>query len=603
MRRRPKSARRGDEGGYVTLLTALFLGFLMIPLCALSIDVSHWYVEVQHVQNAADAASLAGVTFLPDDFASAKSAALSVAARNGYPDGGGTQVAVAVGDRPTQLVVTVTSTVHNDFGAAIGQDVAHISRSATADYNGPVPMGSPCNAFGNEPPGSVGDSVDPVRGPGTSVISAPPGGAVCSSNPQFWAAIAGPDTPKVQGDQFAARTCAAGNDGCTGTTNDEFDPSGHFYDIRVTQAAVGQALTLQVYDPAYVETGNYCESAPPIVSGGPFLRPSMNPYAPNDGDRRYATSNSGASDPFCTGDAPSNHWNQPIVTSYVVRGPTDTPNPLDATPMAWCEHQYPAYPMSSVTALSLMQTLPTAREPGLPGPAANPLYNPGLAQVFHQWVALCTFTPTSAGDYYLQVRTDVSLAGSSDGQGGYTGNSQVWQQTGDDLSTHGDGNNRFSLRVKGGGAGAVSVSAFQTMSLFANYAGANTTFNLARVIPAAAGEALDLGFFDVGDASAPGTITVLPPTDSNLSSPLTGCVGTGVVNGAVAGCSLTNVSSATGWNGTKQHLLVPIPSSYACNAAQAGGCWFRVAVSFPTAVHDVTTWTAEIVGDPVRLVK
>ena len=101
-------------------------------------------------------------------------------------------------------------------------------------------MGSPCNTFGNEP---AGLELEDARsaGPNTSVIVAPPGGATCTSNPQFWGAIAGPDTRKGNGDEYMTRTCASGNDGCTGTTNDEFDPRGYFYIVRVTPAAVEHA--------------------------------------------------------------------------------------------------------------------------------------------------------------------------------------------------------------------------------------------------------------------------------------------------------------------------------------------------------------------------
>ena len=83
----PRKTRR-DERGYVAVVFALFSGFLLLPLCAISVDVSRWYVEVQRVQNAADAAAMAGVTFLPDDFASAKATAITVAGRNGYPNSG-----------------------------------------------------------------------------------------------------------------------------------------------------------------------------------------------------------------------------------------------------------------------------------------------------------------------------------------------------------------------------------------------------------------------------------------------------------------------------------------------------------------------------------
>jgi hypothetical protein len=589
--------RRRDERGYAALLVALFVAFLMIPLCALSIDVSRWYVEAQRVQNAADAASTAGVTFLPDDFAAAKAAAIDAAARNGYPNSGSSRVSVAVGAKPTQLVVTISSTIANTFGSAIGHGRQGITRAATADYNGPAPMGSPCNTFGNEPPGAGSGPNDPVRGPVGSVISAPPGGAVCTSNPQLWGAIAGPDTPKANGDQYSTRTCAAGNDGCAGSTNTDFDPRGYFYVIRVNPAAVNTAVTVQLYDPAFVETGNNCDVGPGKSASAPG-RQNMNPFTPSDGLTRYDESTNA----FCTGDV-LDGGTVPIVTSYDLRQPTDTYQPTEATPITGCARQYPGYLKAAVTTQTLMDKNPNAADPTKPGNQGNPKYNADLSKVFHQWVALCTFTPSRAGDYYLQVRTDVALGGVSDGQGGFVGNANVTGQGGDDKAVHGDGNNRFAVRVKGAAAGAVSVAGWQHMSIYANYNGATSTFNLVRVIPAAATKTLVIGFFDVGDASNPGTITVLPPTDSNLSSSITGCVASGVVNGALNGCQLTNVSSGAGWNGREQFVRIPIPNTYTCDSTEAGGCWFRLQVAFPGGVQDTTTWTAQITGDPIRLIK
>src|SRR6478609_253801 len=238
--------RRNEQGGYVAILAAVFTAALMMPLCAVSVDVSVWYVEVQRVQNAADAAAMAGVTYLPDDFASAKATAITVAGRNGYPNSGSSSVSVSIGDKPTQLVVTIDSTINNAFGSAFGINTETIERSATADFNGPVLMGSPCNSFGNEPPGT--GSTD-QHGPATpaSQIVAPAGGAQCTSNP-----------------------------GCTGTTNDEFDPQGYFYIVRVAAAAVGTPVTIQIYDPAWVENGDTCNSAPT----GTMVN-NMNSYTPD----------------------------------------------------------------------------------------------------------------------------------------------------------------------------------------------------------------------------------------------------------------------------------------------------------------------------------
>src|SRR3954454_23739743 len=112
--------RRNDQGGYVAILAAVFTAALMMPLCAVSVDVSVWYVEAQRVQTPADAAATAGVTYLPDDFASAKATAITVAGRNGFPDSGTSSVAVSIGDKPTQLEVTISSKVDNSFGASFG---------------------------------------------------------------------------------------------------------------------------------------------------------------------------------------------------------------------------------------------------------------------------------------------------------------------------------------------------------------------------------------------------------------------------------------------------------------------------------------------------
>jgi Flp pilus assembly protein TadG len=50
---------------------------------------------------------------------------------------------------------------------------------------------------------------------------------------------------------------------------------------------------------------------------------------------------------------------------------------------------------------------------------------------------------------------------------------------------------------------------------------------------------------------------------------------------------------------------VPIPANYTCNYKDPTGCWTRVNFNFPnlTSVQDTTTWTAQIQGDPVRLIE
>jgi Flp pilus assembly protein TadG len=568
--------RRRTEAGYAAILVAMLSASVLVPLSALSVDVSRWYVEVERIQNAADAAAMAGVTFLPIDLTSATSTAKGVAGRNGYTDGSNATVVVAIGDRPTQLKVTISAEVENAFAGAFTDRFTTVTRSATADYNGPAPMGSPCNTFGNEPTGTSN------AGPVGSQLTIPPGGATCSTNPQFWGSVDGPSIYKVDGDQIMTRACSGSEDGCSGGVNQEFRPQGYFYIVRVGDAAVGQPVTVQIYDPAYVFTGQQCETKP-----GTATTNNMNPWANTDAIARYRTG--GTVNQFCNGDTrltAVSGGDTPTITSFGMRSPVDTFVPMNAPPMSGCVKQYPGYATGDVTLNTLRST--------------NASYNDRLSAVFHQWATLCTFTPTRSGDYYLQVRTNVSLnTANYDGKGGYSGNMNVFNQTGDNTAVKGSGANTFSIRAISSAAGAVSVAGWDRMGMWMNSDSVTSTFNLVRVVPAAASKTLDFEFFDAGDAASGGTIRVLPPTENPIT--LSGCLGSGPVTGSLSNCQ---VGITSGFNGKSQHIRVPIPATYTCNATQTGGCWFRVSIDFGSAtVHDTTTWSARIEGDPVRLIK
>ena len=96
MSTRPLSNRRrkAREGGYAAVLVAMLAAAVFIPITALAVDVARWYVELERVQTAADAAATAGVTYMPDDFANAKTTAIAVSGRNGYPNSGTSTVSV-----------------------------------------------------------------------------------------------------------------------------------------------------------------------------------------------------------------------------------------------------------------------------------------------------------------------------------------------------------------------------------------------------------------------------------------------------------------------------------------------------------------------------
>lgn len=572
-----------SERGAAMVLGAIFFAFLAIPLCALGVDTARWWVEAQRLQAAADAASAAGVTYMPDNFVKAKARALEIAAANGYTPGSTTTITVVPGDKPTQLSVTIAQEVDNYFAANLGIASSTVTRGSMADFNAPAPMGSPCNTFGNEPAGT------PAAGPAPTQLQIP-SGATCSSNPDFWASINGPDIAKTQGERFASRKCAGNEDGCDSSkNNEEFDPLGYFYVVKVTNP--GNPVTLQIYDPASVPSGQQCEQRPAWPIGKPDV---ANPWTPDAGARYgKGPGGSGPAHPkfnsrMCPGDNDMRVAGQteaPTVTSFGVRAPTDTQVPTEGTPITGCAKQYRG-------TKSDMNWKRLDKNEGE--------YVDQLASVYHQWNTLCTFSPSVAGDYYLQVRSNVAFSGASTDLIS-TGNPAIFSQMTDNPGVTGTAVNSFGLRAYSSGGG-VSVSAFKRMRIFVNGSSATTTFNLVRVLPSAASKTLNFGFFDVGEGAASGAnLKLLPPTDSNLTS-APSCVAAGYKNGLLNDCKL---SIGPDFNGKQQNIMAPIPGTYTCNWASQGGCWWRVVVDFATSagVHDATTWTAEIQGEPVRLVQ
>jgi len=602
LRRSVRLARGRDQRGYAALLVAILFPVTFVALAAVAVDTARWYVEVQRVQNAADAGSLAGVTYLPQDPARATSTAKDVTARNGYTDGSsGVSVAAAQGAKASQLKVTVTSTIRNTFGALIGLPATTISRSAISDFTGPAPMGSPCNTFGNEP--SSGGGPSSVTPTGTALPSSNRF-ANCSSAPQFWATVEGPQTDKQYGDRYSTRNCSSSSvDGCLPPANSEYNQLGYFWVIKVASGAVNHPVTVQLYDPAYVYTERDCSQLP----AASYLADDMNPYTRLDGKRRYGqglnTSSTGAS--FCTGDFRTS-LTQPITTSFEVRGQTDTQDPMQGATLPGCTKQYVG-----------RSTAPTVA--ALQSTAASTTYDDQLAQVFHNWTALCTFTPTRDGDYYLHVRTNVSAGGSSvantngAAQIVYTGNPAVSAATGN--STYGEGVNAFGVRAvtQSGYENLVSVSGFDRMPIFANATNAQSQLNLIRVLPGAAGQYVSFSFYDVGDVgssqSSSGTVQVLPPADATGSVTTTPFPGQCRAIGGYAGSTSTLLNNCTAPitygtnNGKVETMSIPIPSDYTCDVSSNGNCWYQVRVSLSGAVNDITTWDASIVGDPVRLVQ
>lgn len=123
---------------------------LLFGVLALVIDVGNLWNASLHVQHAAEAAALAGVPYMPGDFATASSRAVAEAKKNQYSTATGATVTPAVDVASNRrLDVTISHPAGTFFLRVFGVNSVVITRTATAEYTLPVPMGSPLDAFGD----------------------------------------------------------------------------------------------------------------------------------------------------------------------------------------------------------------------------------------------------------------------------------------------------------------------------------------------------------------------------------------------------------------------------------------------------------------------
>jgi Flp pilus assembly protein TadG len=573
---------QNDESGIALVWMSLFL-MVLLGFAALAVDIGHGYLVAQREQNAADAAALAGTIYLPADLNAAQTAATSVASANGFTNGSnGVTVSAVQFTQVSQLKVTITQDVPTWFGRAIGFKSMHVVRSAVADYRPPVEMGSPTSQFGNDPESA--------------------GAAGSSTYPNLWGNIAGPEANKQNGDAYQAGGCANAADGCSQAptnvscgyagTNVDYDCKGYYYDVHVPSG--GAAIKLQAFDPGFVAVGDDCGTNDDgsnlggaagltiaTVAGWPSGVTTDAPLT------RYAGTR------YCTGDSSFGFGGASddpnIITTYTVLGPATVPGDVNSAPTTpICTKSYPGFEGDLKAKLGDFTT--GAKMNVYANGVSSPEF---LGQYFRQWDNLCPSSiSTVAGDYFIEMRTNLTL------------NGQPY--------TQGFGHNRFALRAVGGSN--IGIFGDGKMGIYANVGGGNLTqFYLARLLPNDAGHTLVLSLFDIGDGSSSGSLTIVPPPDAKEGAgavSLDGCtmqLGTATaftpVNGTTSPCMVTGVQSSAGYQGKWLTIDVPIPANYTCDTSSPTNCWFRINYLFTGGIEDTTSWTASLGGDPVRIVK
>ena len=488
---------REESGAALVWITGSMV--MLLAFSALAVDLAWIYLNASRLQNAADAGALAGVVNIPGFPDQAQADAEDAAQANGYPVGGFNSVTTnPLSDN--DLEVTISTSVPTYFLKALGIGTFTISRTATATYVKPVPLGSPSSCFG------VG-SLNNVEG------------CTLSAQQNYWAAINGRFTAREHGDPFATQcdqsesegTCTdstAGGDGPWDTNasalNSQYRPAGYYYAVEVPEGKT--AITIEIFDAGF-DNGS------------------------QPGDAEPLSSSAGGG----------------VDMIYQVYDIDTTPlNPYDNVPLAGCRKEISA-----------------------PAPVEK-----------NHWVDLCTIVNPKPGIYVVNVR--------SVGTGG--------------------GSNGYGLNVVSTPAGspAPRLYGINDISIYTNQPGATGNLTIAEISPEHAGKVLELSFFDPGEDDGDAFMTVLEPDGSptdcswvshDQDGMVTDSGGPGVCTIQTADASLPATASKSLFNGQWVTARINIPDSYSCTA----NCWWSVEIELNNP-HDRTTWTARVIGNPVRLI-
>jgi hypothetical protein len=229
--RTPQSDEHAQRG-VVMVMTAILL-VVMVGMAGFAVDLGWWYTRTGQLQRAADAAALAGVVYMPTEFAQARAAAEQTLLRNHGMDDTTHSIEPVPGN-PRRLQVCVSDDDVGVFFVAVFNVRPAAMRCATAEYVRPVALGSPENSFG----------VQDYRG--------------------IWGAVNGYCTAQEDGDLRLSRyqgtrpSSGGGNptqcppQGATGGPSPDYDRNGYTYMVELGPSPTNP-LRIEAYDASYNE--------------------------------------------------------------------------------------------------------------------------------------------------------------------------------------------------------------------------------------------------------------------------------------------------------------------------------------------------------------
>lgn len=222
-----------------------------------------------------------------------------------------------------------------------------------------------------------------------------------------------------------------------------------------------------------------------------------------------------------------------------------------------------------------------------------------------QWTRLRTWTSPQAGIYYLRVKTSAADTNNSRGSNGFA----IRAFTGSSFATC-----TTISGAPGYSTACPQIHGVSDMSIFANSPDSTAGFYLAQIDPVHAGKTMRVNLFDSGEGAQ--TLRVLDPNGNAVSfawstfcnpptPPSGGCSGTGSsLNVSGTGTkAYTYLNSGSKYNDRTLVLDIPLPTNY--TTVYGTKTWWKVQyemLNTDASVTDRTTWTVNIVGDPVHLI-
>ncbi len=546
---------------------------VMLSMMAIVIDISWYWVNSLRVQRAADAAALAGVVSLPGDIVSARADAVTAAGQNGMSGTSGCSsanlptsvpgICISTDDgNDRQLNVSISAPVGTFFMRLVGISTITATRSSKAQYELPVPMGSPLAYYGTYQLCSV-----------AGACSAQPdavSGTLASQG--FFGAVEGQGSNRSTGDAFATYY-----DGKP-TLNSQYDPDGYDYTVDVP----GNGATIWIFDPTFCATATKTTGGGHAGTGDHWLGPN-NPAGASTYYQLWNTNNLPLKPATWTKVAESGTLfeNENRIDTSTTYGSATLTNYTDqGSPAGYTDCKTGAISETSNGGYWHNKWWPIATN-----------LNAGSYRV--------RVTPTKPGDVSHNISQSFENMFSLEVTGGASGGSGP--------RLYGNGRMETYANVDSG---------TQTFYLaqISRQIGAGKTLEIDLFDPGDVGQRSWLQILSPDGSIANNYASFTWTTDANATANKTGsgtCLqtygttgGTPPTGGSPA-CGQNLTSGGTFYQNSWVRILIPLPSTYGASGLQPAGDpapgWWKMKYTVASA-NDTTTWLVSVRGNPVHLI-